>query len=410
MLILSILTLFLSPISHAGRTAEFPKTGVYVNSEASPLLALLGAAKSKIDIEIYTMTDPTIRSLLRDAIRRGVKIRIVKDARPVGKNCDVFAANEVSAIADADCLDQRKLVSEVRASGGSYEAFNKANLCPNKKADGCFEHGKIALVDDLALISTGNFDATNLCLANESETKCNRDYTLVNDNREVVNALENIFAADLRGASYDVASLIPSSLTDILTVSPDSLRPLVKFIDSARTSIDLEAQYLKDPDLNAALSRAAARGVSVSLTVASACSFGKPKPAEAQQIQQVYSVFDTAGISSRMFTSADQINGRSGYMHAKVIVVDEKRVWVGSVNGSSESLSQNREYGLILDSIADVSTVLATVKLDHSEANSESWEESLSCAKDYSKGGEAGSNTRQLVIRKTGSHKKAAVR
>ncbi|MGZ3736571.1 MAG: phospholipase D-like domain-containing protein, partial [Bdellovibrionota bacterium] len=278
-----------------------------------------------------------------------------------------------------------KLVSDVRAAGGEYIPFDKQALCPNgggKGGTGCFEHGKIALVDDLSLLSSGNFDSTNLCISSENPRICDRDYSLVIDDREVINTLQNIFNADLAGARYDVKSLIPSGLASTLTVSPISLQPIVDFIDTARNALVVETQYLKDPTMNEAIIRAAKRGVKVSVTVASACAFGKPSSSEAKEIQSVYSAFDSAGISSRMFSASSPVNGHAGYIHAKLIVVDGARAWVGSENGSTESLTQNREYGLIFDKADDVRTVLDTAEADHVSQGAETWSESLTCTKD----------------------------
>src|SRR5580658_4386731 len=90
---------------------ELPAPGVYVNAEGSPLLPLLKNARGSIDIEIYTMNDTTVRGLLRDALSRGVRVRIVKDPNPLGEKCNVFGGG--SAAASADCADQQRLVDEV---------------------------------------------------------------------------------------------------------------------------------------------------------------------------------------------------------------------------------------------------------------------------------------------------------
>ena len=360
---------------------NLPAEGVCVNAEGSPLLPLLQNATNSIDIEIYTMKDPTVRTLLRSAISRGVTIRVVKEPKPVGESCNVFATTQSST---ADCADQQSLVSEIRAAGGTYEPFNKANLCgsTNGKTTNCFEHGKIAITDGIALISTGNFDATNLCISSEKSSTCDRDYTLITYDATVVNTLEALFSADLHGASYDVNSLIPASLSGILTVSPDSLTPIDAFIASAQTSIDIEAQYLEAPEMNSALKEAAKRGVKISITTASACAFGKPTASKANKITQIYSEFDSAGIESKMYNASNKINGKPGYMHAKVMVVDGQSLWLGSENGSNTSLSANREYGIIVTNAADVQTVLSTLTADHNSTDTETWSESLNCSKD----------------------------
>lgn len=390
-----VLAALLSAQAQAGLPMnQMPSVGVYVNQDGGPLLPLLQNARQKIDIEIYTMKDVKVRALLRAALQRGVKVRIVKDPNPLGERCDVFGNSSVAGTGSidntgnadaADCADQQKLVSDVRGAGGEYVPFNKSALCPNGggvKGEGCFEHGKIALVDNLVLLSSGNFDKTNLCPESENPGQCDRDYSLVTDDATVIDTMERIFEGDLAGSRYDVSSMIPASLADRLTVSPVSLKPIVNFIDSARESLYVETQYLKDPDMNNAIVRAAQRGVKVSVITASACAFGKPSQSEAKDTQDVYSAFDAAGVRSRMFTANTLVNGHSGYLHAKAIVVDGVRGWVGSENGSSESLTQNREYGLVFDTAADVKTVQNQIQSDLASGGDESWQDSLNCLND----------------------------
>jgi len=132
-----ILSVLLSSPASAGLPLnQFPEPGVYVNADGGPLLPLLQNAREKIDIEIYTMSDLKVRSLLRAALKRGVKVRIVKDPNPLGVKCDVFGSSTGSEGSDSssnasDCLDQQKLVQDVRNAGGAYVPFDKRALCPN---------------------------------------------------------------------------------------------------------------------------------------------------------------------------------------------------------------------------------------------------------------------------------------
>jgi cardiolipin synthase A/B len=364
---------------------ELPAPGVYLNSEGSPLLPLLENARTSIDIEIYAMEDPTVRDLLRAALARGVSLRILKEPRPVGDKCKLFGfqPGEEDGSSDSRCAAQIAFVSEVRSAGGVFEPFNKKALCPNgggSKGTLCVEHGKMVLADGLALLSTGNFDRSNLCI--DGATKCNRDFSLIVDEPRIYGALKSIFEADLKGQSYDLAALIPPDLKNLLTVSPISLDPILAFIDSAVYSLDIEAQYLTSPALLAAIERAARRGVQVNATLASACAFGRPDNSSRRKITQIYGTFDRLGVSSSFFNASNRVAGLPGYMHAKVIVVDETRAWVGSINGSPQSLMLNREFGLIFDTPEWVQRVLEIVRADHESSDSETWQESLECSKD----------------------------
>jgi phosphatidylserine/phosphatidylglycerophosphate/cardiolipin synthase-like enzyme len=54
----------------------------------------------------------------------------------------------------------------------------------------------------------------------------------------------------------------------------------------------------------------------------------------------------------------------SPYVHAKAIVADGKRVFIGSENISSVSLDDNREMGIILQTKAAVGVVESTFQAD----------------------------------------------
>jgi phosphatidylserine/phosphatidylglycerophosphate/cardiolipin synthase-like enzyme len=369
----------------AVKVSQVVPAGVYLNSNGSPLIPLIESTKHSLDIEIYTMEDPYVRQLLRDALARSVKIRILHDPNPDGMTCNVFAAP--TATTSADCKDQQKLVSDVTSAGGSYTPFDKKTLCPNGGgSDGtyCYEHGKMVISDgSVVLISTGNFDPTNMCLAPENPTQCDRDFTVIESDTTIVSTLESIFQNDLKGVAYDVQSLIPPSLTGVLTVSPVSLQPLLDLIKSAKSSIVVETQYLEEPEINAALVEMAKKpGVKVTVTTSSVCYFDTPSSSDADETKQTYTAFDQAGISTTMFDHLDLINGAAGYLHAKVIIVDGTKAWVGSENGSTGSLTENREYGVIFTDPQWIATLTPVLAADHSSPNNETWQQSLACTKD----------------------------
>ena len=354
-------------------------SGFYSNADGSPLMELIRGAERTIDIEIYQMEDGDVRQAIRDALQKGVIVRIIHDPSPVGKVCDVFGGRPAT---DPDCADQQALVGEVNQAQGSYVAFNRAELC-GIPGQSCFEHGKMVIADGTtALISTGNFDSTNLCNLSRNPSRCDRDYTLITRDLAVVATLNSVFASDLAGVRYDVSALLTPEVNAKLTLSPFSLAPIVDFIKSAKTSILVETQYLKEPTINAALVEAARSGVAVSVDVSSACAFGVPKPNAAAQWTATYSEFESAGIQIQIFTRQIKIDGKDGYLHAKAIVVDGSSAWVGSVNGSTESVSKNREFGLFFSEPSQVDQLRSIMLSDQTNPSGESWQDSLTCAKD----------------------------
>jgi phosphatidylserine/phosphatidylglycerophosphate/cardiolipin synthase-like enzyme len=377
---LSILLLQASVCFAQSTSDPFPKAGFYNNALGSPVFQMINAAKHTLDIEIYLMADLDVRAAIRSALTRHVKVRVVREPKPIGEPCRIF---EVRARADSpDCIDQKKLKNEVVASGGEYVPFKKLTLCadPHKP---CFMHGKMVISDKKALlISTGNFNSSNLCNLIQQPDKCNRDFTVVTRDPEIISFLSTTFENDVKQVSYDLAGLFNNSLSRKVTVSPLSLEPLIALIKSATVSIDMENQYLKEPTLNAAIQERAAHGVRVNIVMASTCSFGRPTDHEKQAVAGFMRAFESAGASVRMMPSQFKIDGKPAYMHAKAIVIDSKRAWVGSVNGSGAGLSNNREFGMFLSNPADVSALLHILVSDHDSPDAETWRESLRCKKD----------------------------
>lgn len=386
-----------TPLSFLEQYAA-PVVDLYSSTDCNPLLSLIGDSETKyIDIEIYAMADKDVRDAIRAALKRGVRVRIVKEPAPNGESCRVFpnykpahalppqeAYHKTSPKDPSDCADQQALVHDIEVyakNGSAYVPYNKPAFCLNPDMS-CFEHGKIAIINGaVALISTGNFDSTSFCNLKYDPERCNRDYTMVTSVPEVVRTLAAVFERDLKGKSYDLADLLAKVGSPKVTVSPRSIDQLITFIKSAKKSIRIQAQYLKEPRINEAL-QSMAKKVRVMVNAASPCSFGKPSDSDKKKFTQIYTAFDAAGIVSRMFTDRQTIGGRPGYMHAKAIVVDDERAWVGSINGSTPSVSNNREFGVIFNDAGAVQKLVKQMQEDFTSPNSESWREGLACLKD----------------------------
>lgn len=358
---------------------NYPASGFYENSSANVVLRALESARRNIDIEIYLMWDKDVHAAIGRAMDRGVKVRIILDEE-ASRDCKLVSPPEQNE--KEDCVQLRALLNRVKENGGSVQRFSKENLC-GVKGKFCHQHGKLILVDEtFALISSGNFNPPNLCNKNQKLSRCNRDYSYVTFDAEPVRTLLNVFDKDLIGQPYDLKNILDSQKESKLTVSPFSAESLLKAIQSAAHSIQVENQYLNDPEMNQALMDAATRGVKVEVTTASACAFGRPTEKEKEKWIKTYSAFEEAGISSRMFTRSMKVGDLPGYLHGKALLVDQKLGWVGSINGSFTALRLNREFGIFFEEPKDVSNLDQFLLKDHLHPNSVSWQESLLCQKE----------------------------
>ncbi len=375
---------------------QIPLEGLYDNPESQILYKILNSASHSIDIEIYEMYDKKFLDLLNSAMDRKVKIRLIKDPAPVGGDkCKLFpeyvhtskhiASAEEVAQNDSvhNCELQMQVKERILSEGGEFIPFNKELLC-GKESRGkgqCFQHGKIVVIDKefpkirYALISTGNFNASSLCDLEETPHACNRDFSYVTSETDAISSLENIFENDL---AQKRATL--EGISSKITVSPFSMAPLVAFIGTAQTSLQIENQYLKDPTLNEAIMAVARRGIPVEVQVASLTEFSSVKVTQVKPLCSLFNLFQDAGVKVRIFTKQMMLSGKSGYLHAKAIVVDKKSAWVGSVNGSTTSLEQNREYGIFFNTPKDVKFLSEILASDYHHENSVSWNQQLDCA------------------------------
>jgi phosphatidylserine/phosphatidylglycerophosphate/cardiolipin synthase-like enzyme len=171
----------------------------------------------------------------------------------------------------------------------------------------------------------------------------NREYLALDTDAADVAEAEAIFEADDANQ--------PTAPSGALIVSPvNSRASLLAFIAGATTSIAVEVEELSDPQVTNALCAAAARGVKTSVIIASESS-----GLSAAQQEAAGALDDCAVPVVTLVTP---------YIHAKAIVVDESRIYVGSINLSQVSLDQNRELGLFTANAAALEAVATTVAGD----------------------------------------------
>jgi len=264
---------------------------------AAPLLSMISAARHELDGEIYLLSDPTIEAALGDAVTRGVRVRIILERHPYGG--DTGSAQEAS----------RYLTNHgVQVTWGG-PAFR-------------FTHAKVLVADEArAWIGTMNWTPSSFMR--------NRDFAAVVDDPTVVRATVALFDADWAG--LPVNTLAPS-----LVVSPLNARAVITdLIAGAGYTIDVYAEVITDPQVTQALAAAERRGVRVRV------------------------VYNDSGDLSALTASGAQARRVTypHYIHAKAIVVDGNRMFMGSENLTATSLDKNREVGVLLHDRLAISLV-----------------------------------------------------
>ncbi|MGI8643811.1 MAG: phospholipase D-like domain-containing protein, partial [Thermomicrobiales bacterium] len=177
----------------------------------------------------------------------------------------------------------------------------------------------------------------------------NRELAAITTRRAEVRQAAAIFAAD-----WD---RLEEPEPGPLVVSPtDSRQRLIGLIESARSSLDIYAEVVRDEAVIEALSGAESRGVNVRLVVS-------PEYSDQDRGQSEREWLAAAGVEIRF--------ARGEYIHAKLIIVDGATVWLGSQNFTATSLDQNREVGMVIDDTANVNRVREVFDADFATGRQE---------------------------------------
>jgi phosphatidylserine/phosphatidylglycerophosphate/cardiolipin synthase-like enzyme len=277
--------------------------------EAGPaaVLDLISAARASLWMEMYLLTDARAISALAARAAAGCDVRVILEPAPYRD----AGANQVA-------FDQLAAAgADVRWASPRFS----------------YTHAKAFTVDHARLaVLTLNLTGDGL--------GGNREYVALDDDPTDVAAAEALFAADGLGAAT-------SAPAGRLVTSPESSRPtLLALLGAARSSLALETEELTDAEVASALAGARARGVAVTLVW----------PGPAAGAGAPFTTLAAAGAIVRAVTAPA--------IHGKVVVADERTLYVGSVNLSSTSLDDNREIGLVLQQPGTAATVAGVVTGD----------------------------------------------
>jgi phosphatidylserine/phosphatidylglycerophosphate/cardiolipin synthase-like enzyme len=316
--------------------------------------AMIGGASRTLDIaELYVSNAPGSRlepvvQAVEAAADRGVVVRVLADA--------LFAKRYPETL---DRLAARRGITvrrfDVRAVMGGVM------------------HAKYFIVDGReAYLGSQNFDWRSLTHIQEMGVRlrdpaATRAYTQVFELDWALAAGARPPAAGAAGEgplSFPViAAGAPAVATPVMSPTgflPDPRRwelpRLVALIDGAKRSVHVQVLTYKTvardgspfPDLDDALRRAAARGVEVRLLVS---DWSKAKAA-AEAVQRLARV---PGVSARFLDIPPWSGGYVPFArvaHAKYMVVDGARAWVGSSNWEGDYFTRTRNAGVIVEGAA----------------------------------------------------------
>ncbi len=283
---------------------------VLIEPQSGPqvIYQAIKGARSRIDIEMYELEDPVVDQLLIAAEAHGLRVRVILNRTYTG------SSNEPA----------------YRELSGHHVPVRFAPSAND------ITHEKAIVIDGaLALVMTMNLTARYY--------RDTRDVIVADRIPEDVAAIETVFAADWKGARRD------APLGRDLLWSPGASEVLVALISSARQAVILEAEEMADRTVIDALERDAQRGVRVVVVMT-----------EESRWRAVFTELSRHGV----IVETHPDNASVLYIHAKAIVIDHERAFVGSQNFSVTSLERNRELGIVTSDPAVVDALVAMIGTD----------------------------------------------
>ena len=257
------------------------------------LIESIHNAQKRIWIEMYTWTDAAkLTDSIIQAKMRWVDVRVVLEG-------NVFWTPKINNSIFKKLKDSK--ITVIYADNYRYS----------------FTHAKFWIIDNTYSISTGNWTASFF-------TK-NREYIYTGIDTGTLKFLEEIFLSDSSHLGFKNISVIPSHIV----ISPlDARLKIEELILSTQKKLVIYVQTLDDEHI-------------ISLIVA---LYNKKKDI---RICTADNESNQARMAAFPFLSWKTI--RKPYLHAKIIMVDENKIYIGSHNLTTNAIENNREIGIILD-------------------------------------------------------------
>ena len=269
----------------------------------------INSATSSLDMTMYELEDTTAVNDLIALENKGATVRVVLDRAHQSANSSAYTA---------------------LTNAGVGVVWSPSSFV--------YTHQKTITVDATkSLVLTGNLTSQYYTTG--------RDYGVFTDDTRDVAAIEKVFNADYAGTS-----ITPTDGDHLLWSPTDSRSRLLTVINAATTTLDVEELEFSDSTVvNAIVARAKA-GVTVRVVLETPSSYAS----------------EVSAIKAAGGTVVGYSDPNGFYIHAKAMVADyglsTQEVEAGSMNISSNSLSNNRELGIILTGTGVAQSVATTIE------------------------------------------------
>jgi phosphatidylserine/phosphatidylglycerophosphate/cardiolipin synthase-like enzyme len=265
-----------------------------------PVHEFINSAQNSLLIKQFTFTEPSLIAAVIDRKNAGVDVRVMLNAKRSGGD---------------------------RANDDTFEQLQRAGIAVKWSSPKFYvTHEKSIVVDEkAALVATFNLMEKYFSLT--------RDYGIITDNPYHVAQIVEVFNAD-----WDERDWNCSAYEGLLWSNSNSRYHMAQFIDTATERLDVQHPKYVDAVILERLAAAADRGVKVHVL----CG-GRHGISEWDMLDTFASLRTLKRFGVKVHK---QKNLR---VHAKLIVVDDQRALVGSMNIDRSAFDLRRELGIMTD-------------------------------------------------------------
>ncbi len=270
---------------------------VLPDDSVKPILDAINAAKKSLRIKMFVFSDPGLLRAVIAAHRRGVNVRIMLNpSRRSGKAENGRSRKMLKAVG-VDVID-------------SNPAFGMT-------------HEKSMVVDDTtAFVKSLNWETKNL-----TET---RDYAIVTSYEHEVREIVKCFEADWKRKPFDTGEH-----AHLIWCTGNGRERIARFIDKARHTIFVQNERYQDAVIIERLVRAHCRGVKIHVMARPPHKLQREKLTEGVGGLRT---LDDVGIKIHKLKHLK--------LHAKMLLIDDRRLIVGSINLAPGSFDSRRELAI----------------------------------------------------------------
>jgi phosphatidylserine/phosphatidylglycerophosphate/cardiolipin synthase-like enzyme len=292
-----------------------PRLIVEPDEGVNPILGFINSAESSLLIKQFTFTEVNLIAAVIEKKKAGVDVQVMLNAQRSGGD---------------------------RANDETFEQFRNAGVAVQWANPKFYvTHEKSIVVDEkAALVATFNLTEKYLSLT--------RDYGVITYHPHQVRQIVEVFKADWNHLDWDC-----SAWEGLLWSNSNSRYHMAQFIDQAEHRLDVQHPKFVDAVILERLAAASDRGVKVRVL----CG-GKHGISE-------WDILDTfASLRTLRRFGAKVHKQKNLRVHAKLIIVDEAKALVGSMNIDRSAFDLRRELGIMTDDPALVDRLKQTFEYD----------------------------------------------